>query len=223
VSESVSKGMSGDDEFIRGGTSRLAFRVSHAPQSAMQQIPLNKLHPHPDNANRMTAETMRKLTDHLRESGRYPPIIVRPHPQHNGEHQILDGHHRALALRALGRCEVTCDVWDVDDEQATMLLLTLNRLHGEDDPAKRGMLIKQLAQQIDVDELAKRLPDSVNRLRKLMELTDDVPKPVPPPRVDDMLHAVTIFLTGDQRRELFRKLDAIDRDRSAAFVRLLEL
>jgi ParB-like chromosome segregation protein Spo0J len=44
----------------------------------MQYIPLDKLHPHPDNANRMTDETMRKLTDHLREFGRYPPIIVRP-------------------------------------------------------------------------------------------------------------------------------------------------
>jgi len=192
-------------------------------ESAMQTIALDKLRPHPENANCMTNDVMRKLTDHLRESGRYPPIIVRPHPQHDGEYQILDGHHRVLALRELGHAHANCDVWDVDDAQATMLLLTLNRLHGEDDPAKRGKLVKQLAKEIDIDELAKRLPDSTDRLHKLMALTDGAPPPAPPPKVDDMLHAVTFFLTGNQRRTLFRKLDAIDHDRATALVRVLEL
>jgi ParB family transcriptional regulator, chromosome partitioning protein len=189
----------------------------------MPHISLDNLHPHPDNANCMTDETMRKLIEHLRESGRYPPIIVRPHPVHAGEYQILDGHHRVLALRELGRTEAHCDVWDVDDEQATMLLLTLNRLHGEDDPAKRGVLIKRLASEISVDDLAKRLPDSVERLRKLMSLAHDAPPPAPPPRVDEMLHAVTFFLTAEQRRALLRKLDAVDRDRATALARLLGL
>jgi ParB/RepB/Spo0J family partition protein len=189
----------------------------------MQHISLDKLHAHPDNANCMTDDVMRKLTDHLRESGRYPPITVRPHPQRQGEYQILDGHHRALALRELGHAEARCDVWDVDDAQATMLLLTLNRLHGEDDPAKRGQLIKRLAQEVNISDLAKRLPDSIYRLHKLMALTEDAPKPAAPPKVDGMLHAVTFFLTGEQRRTLFRSLDAIDRDRSIALLKLLNI
>jgi len=189
----------------------------------MHTIPLTNLHPHPDNANRMTDEIRRKLTDHLRESGRYPPIIVRRHPQLHGQYQILDGHHRVLALRELGYTQAKCDVWDVDDRQAAMLLLTLNRLHGEDDPAKRGRLIKQLADEVDMKDLERRLPDSADRLRKLMSLADEAPPPAPPPRVDEMLHAVTFFLTGDQRRALYRRLDAVDPDRSTALMNALDL
>lgn len=188
----------------------------------MPQILLDKLHPHPDNANRMTETVRRTLTDHVRDSGRYPPIIVRPHPEHESDYQILDGHHRALILRELGHAEAHCDIWDVDDSQAAILLLTLNRLQGEDDPAKRGILIKQLAAEIDIDELAKRLPDSTNRVRKLMELTNEPPPPAPPPKVEDMRQAVTFFLTGDERRELLRALDAIDPDRGAALMTLIK-
>ena len=61
----------------------------------MPLISLNALDAHPDNANHMPAATLAKLITHIRDSGEYPPLIVRPHPKNADRFQILDGHHRA--------------------------------------------------------------------------------------------------------------------------------
>ncbi|MBE3071108.1 MAG: ParB N-terminal domain-containing protein, partial [Planctomycetes bacterium] len=55
-------------------------------------------------------------------------------------YQILNGHHRAQALRELGHTHARCDVWEVDDAEARLLLATLNRLEGRDDPGLRARL-----------------------------------------------------------------------------------
>ena len=87
-------------------------------------LPLDALHAHPANANVMPPELLDKLVAHLRDTDRYPPIIVRPIPgaeplaashEPPGKYQILDGHHRAIALRRLARTHARCVVWDVDE------------------------------------------------------------------------------------------------------------
>ena len=189
----------------------------------MPTIALDLLDDHPDNANRMGEDLLAKLVAHIRDSGKYPPLIIRPHPQHAGRYQILDGHHRAKALHQLGRTEACCEIWDVDDGQTDLLLLTLNRLCGEDDPYRRGALLKRAADLCDLSELAAKLPEDVQKIRKLIEATQAPPSPAPPPDLASMPQAVTFFLTAPQRDRLFDRLKAVARDRSEALVALLEL
>jgi ParB-like chromosome segregation protein Spo0J len=188
----------------------------------MKTIALDDLKSHPENANRMPDDLLAKLTAHIRQSGQYPPLIVRPNPSGSG-YQVLDGHHRLEALRRLDYVEARCDVWDVDDERARLLLLTLNRLEGHDDPERRGALLRKLAEEMDAKELAHLVPDGAAAIEKLMRLTDPPPPPAPPPEVEMMPHAVTFFLTGPQRRTLFARLSAVAGDRSEALVRILQL
>ena len=68
----------------------------------LQDVPLDRLIPHPQNANEMAADLLIKLRNNVRRSGNYPPLIVRPHPQQPRTFQILDGAHRVKALRDLG-------------------------------------------------------------------------------------------------------------------------
>lgn len=189
----------------------------------MPTIALDLLDDHPDNANRMGEDLLAKLVAHIRDNGKYPPLIIRPHPQHAGRYQILDGHHRAKALHQLGRTEACCEIWDVDEAQTDLLLLTLNRLCGEDDPYRRGALLKRAADLCDLSELAAKLPEDVQKIRKLIEATQAPPSPAPPPDLASMPHAVTFFLTAPQRDRLFDRLKAVARDRSEALVALLEL
>jgi ParB-like chromosome segregation protein Spo0J len=197
----------------------------------MNMIALDDLQSHPENANRMPEELLAKLVEHIRRSGQYPPLIVRPYPDGDGtsggasggKYQVLDGHHRLEALRRLGYVEARCDVWDVDDERARLLLLTLNRLEGRDDPERRGELLRKLAEEMDAKVLADLVPDDAAAIEKLMRLTDPPPPPAPPPDVEAMPHAVTFFLTGPQRRSLFARLSSVARDRSEALVRILQL
>lgn len=108
--------------------------------TSVRLVTLDCLRPHPDNPNHMPASRLQKLVTHIRQSGRYEPLIVRPHPSEEGLYQILNGHHRAQALRAAGYDRAACIVWHATDREARIYLATLNRLVGADIPEKRAAL-----------------------------------------------------------------------------------
>lgn len=141
-------------------------------QTAGAMVPVGKLVPHPANANVMPEEMRRKLAAHIKQSGRYPAVIVRPHPTQEGVYQILDGHHRVDVLRELGYAEVRCDVWGVTDREAKILLATLNRLEGQDMPLKRAQLIHELLGEMRLDDLAGLLPEDQRQIEDLHSLLE---------------------------------------------------
>ncbi|HRQ76440.1 MAG TPA: ParB N-terminal domain-containing protein [Phycisphaerales bacterium] len=188
----------------------------------MPLLPLKLLHAHPGNANRMSRETFNKLTAHIDASGEYPPIIVRPHPAIDGAYQILDGHHRVQALRHLGHDSAHCVIWQADDRRAALLLLTLNRLHGEDAPHKRADLLRTLAAETDIASLAQSLPDSEAEIARLLNLTKPT-SPAAPTPLTEMPHAITFFLNKSQRDALLARLAPLAKDRSEALSIALEL
>lgn len=187
-------------------------------------LDLNTLADHPDNANAMPAALFDKLVEHLRRHDRYPSLIVRPFddPDRPGvTHQLLDGHHRARALRRLGRETARCEVWPCDDNDALLLLATLNRLEGRDDPVKRGRLLQRLAQRNEVKALAALLPERREHVRRFIELTTPAPPPRPPERLPESPTPVTFFLSPADRDRLVKHLASIDRSREMALMSLV--
>lgn len=125
---------------------------------------------HPENSNRMPAKFMTKLEENIRKNGNYETITVRPHPQLEGKYQILNGHHRVEILKKVGIEEVKCDVWEVSDSEARLLIATLNRLEGQDVPELRMSLLKNLMDDYGVSELESLIPESTKQLEDMMEL-----------------------------------------------------
>ena len=145
---------------------------SPAAEDRLQLIPLERLHAHPANANRMDPETFEKLRENMRREGKYPPVIVRPHPEESGGFQILDGHNRTEVERQNGSEAVLCYVWDCDDATALLLLSTLNRLHGEDIPVKRAALLAELNGLVSTEEMALLLPEDEAEIQDTLGLLD---------------------------------------------------
>jgi len=156
--------------------------------SKIQLIPLDNLTPHPDNPNKMSKATFAKLVRNIERTGRYEPLIVRRNTDKQGcsrskagnlsrntdksdSFQIINGHHRWLALKHLGYKTADAIVWDVDDGEADILLATLNRLCGQDVLDKKIALLKQLNEKMQPAELAKLLPQTKTQLEKLTQLT----------------------------------------------------
>ena len=133
-------------------------------------IPLEDLLPHPLNSNVMSDDLQDKLRAHIKRTGRYPFLVVRPHPDEPGKFQVLDGHHRVAILRDLGHTEARCDVWEVDDREANLLLATLNRLQGQDQPLKRAQLIHELLGEMNAGDLSGLLPESDKQIEELHSL-----------------------------------------------------
>jgi ParB family chromosome partitioning protein len=136
------------------------------------RIPLDSLRPHPANANVMDGERLEKLAANIAQAGNYPPLVVRPHPTERGCYQVLDGHQRWQVLQHLRHEEALCYVWPCDDRTALVLLATLNRLEGQDDPLKRAELLRQLTQLASPEDLAQLLPESTALIRQSLELLD---------------------------------------------------
>ena len=137
-----------------------------------KMIALDDLVAHPLNSNVMSEDLQAKLKAHIKRTGRYPFLVVRPHRDEPGKYQVLDGHHRVAILRELGHPEARCDVWQVDDHEAKLLLATLNRLQGQDQPIRRAQLIHELLGEMSADYLAGLLPETDKQLEELHALLE---------------------------------------------------
>lgn len=178
-------------------------------QQQVVMIALSRLRAHPANSNVMKEALLAKLMERIGESGQYPPIIVRRRGQSiapaEDEYQVLDGHHRWKALQRLGRTHAACVVWEADDAQALVLLATLNRLQGQDDPRKRAALLASLHEQYGktAAELGRWLPEAREDLNKLLMLGKQTKLPALKKVKDESLPgSVFFFLDAAQRARL---------------------
>jgi len=188
----------------------------------MPTLPLDHLLPHPRNANVMPEPYLDKLVAHLERADRYPPLIVRPHPSQADRYQLLDGHHRAQTLRRLGRGHARCEVWCVDDAEALVLLASLNRLQGRDQPRKRAALLDELSRRIDLPALAQRVPEDLPGLRKMIARHAPPPAAPAPAPATGLPEPVTFFLLETQRARLDACLAAHDPQRETALMKLVD-
>jgi len=205
-------------------------------------IAIDRLVPHPANPNRMSEEIFNKLKGHIGRTGRYEAVVVRPlksglrdqvsgggladtgHLTPDTRYQILNGHHRLRALKELGHTTARCDVWEVDDAEALVLVATLNRLAGEDVPAKREALLAQLLGRFDLPRLADLVPESRDDLEELARSI--APPPVPEPAAPEDFEPVeflTFALTPAQRLVVDEALKRTGlRDRAEALLAIAE-
>jgi ParB family chromosome partitioning protein len=169
----------------------------------IKQIELTKLLAHSDNPNRMSKVNFSKLVRNIERTGRYEPLIVRPHPKKKGFFQIINGHHRWLALKQLGYKEVGAVVWHVDDQQTEILLATLNRLTGSDVLDKKLSLIKKLTEKFPTAELGKLLPQSAKQLERLKDFSSLRDKLLSAPTKNDAKSLpvpLVFFVTAEQQK-----------------------
>jgi ParB/RepB/Spo0J family partition protein len=166
--------------------------------SSITTIAIDKFVAHPDNPNRMSKAAFAKLVRNIKRTGRYEPLIVRPDPTkgESGFFQIINGHHRWLALKQLGYKTADSVVWDIDDQQTEIFLATLNRLTGSDVLDKKLRLLKKLTERMPVTELGKILPQSSRQLQRLMNLK----LPSVPANADLWLVPIVFFVDHVQQK-----------------------
>ena len=193
-------------------------------ENRVSRIALDKLVAHPDNPNRMSKTNFAKLVRNIERTGRYEPLVVRPCPSSSlrtGPHknchsrasrnpdddriscfQIINGHHRWQALRELGYKTADAIVWDIDDQNADILLATLNRLGGSDILEKKLALLKRLNQRMEVGKLAKLLPLRAGQIERLTELTISDCRTAIENRKSKILNPLVFFLNGEQQKTI---------------------
>lgn len=85
-------------------------------------------------------EDMAKLIDSIKENDMLMPALVRP--KEDGTYEMISGHRRKFALSQLGRKEMNVIVRNLDDDQATILMVDSNIQRENIYPSERGYAYK---------------------------------------------------------------------------------
>jgi len=174
----------------------------------IKRIPIDKLVVHPANSNVMSEDLLVKLRRHIARHGNYESLVVRPHPEKAGHYQLINGHHRKLVLAQMGHKHADCVVWDISDDETLMLLATVNRLSGQDNPKKRAQLLAVLARRFNDKELLRNLPEKKRQLQKILSLNQPA-KMVQPEKLTELPQALTFFVSEKQKRIIEHCLEQI--------------
>jgi len=87
------------------------------------------------------------LASSMEDEGQLEPILVRPHPTEPNKWQLIDGEHRVRALKKIGKTLVRAEIRPLGDQEADVLAMLKNELHGERlTPFEEGLHLYKLMQ-----------------------------------------------------------------------------
>ncbi len=104
-------------------------------------IPINKIKDFEGHPFHVTMdEDMAKLIDSIKENDMLMPALVRP--KLDGTYEMISGHRRKFAMSQLGKTEMNVIIRDLDDDQATILMVDSNIQRENIYPSERGYAYK---------------------------------------------------------------------------------
>lgn len=112
-----------------------------ANSEKVMAIPIDKITDFKEHPFHVTMdEDMAKLIDSIKENDMLMPALVRP--KKDGTYEMISGHRRKFALSQLGRKEMNVIVRNLDDDQATILMVDSNIQRENIYPSERGYAYK---------------------------------------------------------------------------------
>ena len=129
-------------------------------------------------------ESFNELMDSIKSTGLLNPLIVRP--KENGRYEMISGHRRKLALELLGEKEVSVNVKELSDEEATILMVDSNITREKILPSEKAFAYKMrldAQKQLGVPQghksreiLANMSKDSSTNIQRYIRLTHLIPE-----------------------------------------------
>lgn len=106
------------------------------------KIPLSEISDFKDHPFSVKMDDdMVKLIDSVRENGVLVPVLVRPKKDSDG-YEMVAGHRRKFALQSSGATEIDAIIRELDDDQATILMVDSNIQRESIPPTERGYAYK---------------------------------------------------------------------------------
>ena len=91
-------------------------------------------------------ESLKELADSINENGLLEPLVVRR--KENGRYEMLSGHRRKKALELIGKTEAICNIKDLSDEDATILMVDSNIYREKIFPSEKAFAYKMKLEAI---------------------------------------------------------------------------
>ena len=106
----------------------------------IKNLPLSEISDFPNHPFKVKEdEKMMELIESVSEHGVLAPALVRP--KDNG-YEMISGHRRKYASNLVGKTEIPCIIRDLNDDEATILLVDSNLQREEILPSERAFAYK---------------------------------------------------------------------------------
>lgn len=203
-----------------------------AKREKVMEIPLAELHPfrgHPFKV--LDDEKMAETVESIKQYGVLVPAIARPDP--NGGYEIVSGHRRHRASQLAGKDTLPVIVRELDDDEATIIMVDSNLQRETLLPSERAFAykmkleaVKHQGQRTDLtsrrvvgklemaDVVGEQAGDSGRQVQRYIRLTELIPQLLD--MVDEKKIAFNpayelSFLTREEQERL---LDAMDSEQA---------
>ena len=158
-----------------------------AKKPKVDELPLDKLKPFKEHPFKvMEDEEMERLKESIRESGVLIPALARP--TENG-YELISGHRRLAACRALGLSTMPVIVRNLTDEEAVITMVDSNLQREHILPSEKAFAYKmkmdalkhqgrtsgQVGPKWSITEIAESTSDSERQIKRYIRLTNLIP------------------------------------------------
>ncbi|NQT72450.1 MAG: ParB N-terminal domain-containing protein [Chloroflexi bacterium] len=134
----------------------------------MIDIPIKNLKPAPWNSNVMDDRMIDRLKESIMRYGCLTNLVVRP--LIDRDYEVIGGNWRLKVLSEMGIDTIPCAVVGIDDAQARLLSLALNRIEGEDDLGLKAEALKKVLEDISQEDVLELLPETAQSLQALASI-----------------------------------------------------
>ena len=214
---SIDLGLTGYEELFMSTEERL-----DAKKPKVETIPLADLMPFRNHPFKVKEdEEMAQLMWSIADAGVLSPALARPLP--DGGYELISGHRRLAACKALGMDTMPVIVRDLTDEEAVITMVDSNLQREHILPSEKAFAYKmkmealrhqgrtsdQLGPRLTVEEIAKG--DSASQVKRYIHLTNLIPEILQ--MVDDGRIALTpavelSYLQPSEQETLFSVMDS---------------
>ena len=203
-----------------------------ARREKVLEVPLSELHPFKNHPFRVRDdEAMLETAESVRQHGVLVPAIARPDP--NGGYELIAGHRRRRASELAGRETMPVIIRDLDDDQATIIMVDSNLQRESLLPSERAFAYKMKLEAVKhqgartdltsrrlvgklemADVVGEKTGDSGRQVQRYIRLTELIPALLD--MVDEKKIALNpayelTFLTREEQEQL---LDVISSEQS---------
>jgi len=218
--QTIDLGLSGYDELFMTEQERVDTRKPKVEELPLSELTPFKNHPFKVKNDAEMAELMKSIAD----AGVLSPALARP--KEGGGYELISGHRRLAACKALGMGTMPVIVRKLTDEEAVITMVDSNLQREHILPSEKAFAYKmkleamkhqgrrtsdQLGQKFSVEQIADDSPDSKTQIQRYIRLTNLIPEILQ--MVDDGRIALTpavelSYLQPSEQEMLFSVMDS---------------
>ena len=214
--QTIDLGLRGYDELFMTEQERAGTRKPKVEELPLSELTPFKNHPFKVKNDAEMAELMKSIAD----AGVLSPAMARP--KKGGGYELISGHRRLAACKALGMDTMPVIIRKLTDEEAVITMVDSNLQREHILPSEKAFAYKmkmealrhqgrtsdQLGPKLTVEEIAKG--DSVSQVKRYIRLTNLIPEILQ--MVDDGRIALTpavelSYLQPSEQETLFSIMD----------------